>query len=41
MLKSDLLTGNLMQNIEEQIETIENKFYGLNSVDSDEFDENI
>ena len=41
MIKSDLLSGTLIQNFEEQIESIENKFYGLNSADSDEFDQNI
>ena len=41
MMKSDILTGSLIQNVEEQIESIENKFYGLNSADSDEFDQNI
>jgi len=41
MIKSDILSGTLIQNFEEQIESIENKFYGLNSADSDEFDQNI
>ena len=41
MMKSDILTGSSIKDIEEQIESIENKFYGLNSADSDEFDQNI